>query len=435
MNDGYDFMNDDADPMDDGRHGTNVAEIIASQHDDYPGIAPDASLYAVKVLNQYGVGNNADVLAGLECAVDPDNDPLTDDAAHYFETDLRPTMMAMASATSVIQIWIMMDSTTPRSIWPERIPFPPSLYPASFDASATPAILDFNGDGKSEFARRYAASFGNQLINDSGDVIMNTNFGRNTRDVPLIGDFGGDGNADIQRVVFGRQAEDVPVPADYDGDGITDFAVYRPSTHFWYVKNSSGFDPVTFYSDGVTRYNFVTDETDVPDVADYDGDGRADIAYRHPQSKTWYIRNSSGVNPNMPTDNRISQMQFGGHSMSMPIPADYDGDGYADLALHDPRNRKFHILNSSGSNYNSVNGNGEQLISFSNHSSFQDDIVMPADYDGDGITDIAVKTRRADRYTVRYSRTGEFRTLRLGTAFAIPVASPVKEKMRILAVQ
>ena len=65
----------------------------------------------------------------------------------------------------------------------------------------------------------------------------------------------------------------------------------------------------------------------------------------------------------MPTDNRISQMQFGGHSMSMPIPADYDGDGYADLALHDPRNRKFHILNSSGSNYNSVNGNGEQLIS------------------------------------------------------------------------
>jgi len=70
---GYDFINDDNDPMDDHGHGTHCAGIAAG-NGILKGVAPDAKLYAYKVLSAGGSGSTEGVIAGIERAVDPNND-------------------------------------------------------------------------------------------------------------------------------------------------------------------------------------------------------------------------------------------------------------------------------------------------------------------------------------------------------------------------
>jgi subtilisin family serine protease len=63
---GYDFVNDDADPMDDEGHGTGVAGIVASSDATRRGVAPDAKLVALKVLDQNGQGTFSAIDRALE---------------------------------------------------------------------------------------------------------------------------------------------------------------------------------------------------------------------------------------------------------------------------------------------------------------------------------------------------------------------------------
>ena len=63
---GYDFVNDDANPIDDHGHGTHVAGIVASTNYTYKGMAPNATIVALKVLDNTGNGNTADIISAIE---------------------------------------------------------------------------------------------------------------------------------------------------------------------------------------------------------------------------------------------------------------------------------------------------------------------------------------------------------------------------------
>ncbi|WP_285106181.1 S8 family serine peptidase [Promicromonospora sp. MEB111] len=69
--DGYDFVNDDADPMDDHMHGTHVAGIVGAGGDNLTGMAPDVTFTAWKAMDANGGGTTEDLLLALEAATNP----------------------------------------------------------------------------------------------------------------------------------------------------------------------------------------------------------------------------------------------------------------------------------------------------------------------------------------------------------------------------
>ena len=137
-----------------------------------------------------------------------------------------------------------------------------------------------------------------------------------------------------------------------------DLGVYRPSTGEWHVRGSSGLE--LFVVEGGNRRAEV-----VPVPADYDGDGAADVASWRPTDGKWVVYTSSnGFQRTFDT--------LLGSSDSIPVPGDYDGDGDAEIAVFD-RAGRWRVL-------------GWVPVLFG----LRGDIPVPGDYDGDGVDDFAV---------------------------------------------
>lgn len=70
---GYNFINNNEDPMDDNGHGTHVAGIIAAAGTNgihaIAGVAPRASIYAVKVSDSMGKGSFDTLIQGIDWAI------------------------------------------------------------------------------------------------------------------------------------------------------------------------------------------------------------------------------------------------------------------------------------------------------------------------------------------------------------------------------
>jgi hypothetical protein len=203
-------------------------------------------------------------------------------------------------------------------------------------------------------------------------------------------------NNDYSATQFGANG-DLIVPADYDGDRRTDVAVFRRGANStWYILQSTtnSLRAVQFGASNAEQP--ILFDTPVP--ADYDGDLKADVA-------VWRLTD----NLNEPArflileSARLSlrDAQWG-NSSDRPVPADYDGDERADIAVY--RGGDWYILNSYD--------NSLRAVQFG----ISTDKTVPADYDGDGRADLAVYRPSAGDWYILKSGNSSFTGLHFGVA-------------------
>jgi hypothetical protein len=134
---------------------------------------------------------------------------------------------------------------------------------------------------------------------------------------------------------------DVPVAGDFDGDGKNDFLVRRNESGagVFYLLTSQA-------TSGVIPWGLATD-TIIP--GDFDGDGRTDICVRRTDSNNnyqHYITSAVGAST-------TATPIVWGATGDISVPADYDGDGATDIAVwrpnSDPTQNFFYVRRSSNS--------------------------------------------------------------------------------------
>lgn len=147
--------------------------------------------------------------------------------------------------------------------------------------------------------------------------------------------------------------------ADFDADGKTDIAVWRSSDSIWYIIESNT---------GQLRFFHWGEVGDALVPADFDGDSKADPAVFRASDSNWYVINS--------LTNTISVVRWGVPG-DMPVVADYTGDQKADFAIYRPSEGTWYVRGSDG-----------RFRTY--HWGEAGDIPAPADFNGDGVTELTI---------------------------------------------
>lgn len=189
--------------------------------------------------------------------------------------------------------------------------------------------------------------------------------------------------------------------ADYNNDGRADLAVQDSQTGAWFIRSLSGGGPLAF---GLLW----GEQGDVTVPGDYDGDGHADQAYYMPKTGDWSIRS-------LAKDRTIVEDMNWGFEGCVPVAGDYNGDGRFDLAVYDTKSGKWFIREL---------GDGPPLA-FGVTWGAAGCVPVSGDFNGDGRHDLAFRYQPSGQWYIRSVLPGAGSFIALGVAWGPTNQPPV----------
>ena len=348
-------------------------------------------------------------------------------------TPVNVTLPAAADNQALVEIRVMTTNAMGNDEWVGV----DDISVTSAPAVSAQHVVDFNGDGKTDWAVT-RSTVGGQMTwfiqeNSVAGPITYQPFGIVNTDIPIPEDFDGDDKSDIaiwrdtpanevafyilqsqtstvRAELFGQTGDNPSVARDYDGDGKADLAVTRSSggLRTWFYRIAPG-GPIFARQWGLSS-DFVA-------PGDYDGDGKYDFAVQRAtgisgQAAFW-------INYGAAAPGVLSRYAVFGAPTDLIAPGDYDGDGKTDIA----------IARQVGASYEWYYEPSTALGTFLGGSwgLHANDFPTQGDYDGDGKTDFAVWRRNIDPtqnfFLVRKSSDGTLMFNEWGSFSDTPVAS------------
>jgi V8-like Glu-specific endopeptidase len=222
-----------------------------------------------------------------------------------------------------------------------------------------PLAGDFNGDGKSDIVTFTRGDSGLAIVSLSHGsgfepaITWHGHFALGD-EVPAVGDFNGDGRDDIATFTRGERADvfvslsdgtkfvqdawkwhdhfavgqEIPLAGDFNGDGKADIVTFTrgaSSLAIVSLSNGSGFEPATTWHSRFALGN------EVPAVGDFNGDGRDDIVtFTRGEAGDVFVGLSDGTTFGQDASKWHERFALGGE---VPAVGDFNGDGKADVVV------------------------------------------------------------------------------------------------------